>query len=78
MPRLCAHGSKRNKLNSLNMLIPDPSFLGSDYTLSGDSAWIHVGSVSLLIRQDENGAVVISSYRAGEDDEVSCMVVPQN
>jgi hypothetical protein len=54
-----------------------PDLTPHDYTLApgADFAWIHVGVVSVLI-STVDGAVVVSAYRQGEDDEAGCVVVP--
>lgn len=47
-----------------------------DYTLNPEAGfvWIHIGAVSVLINAAD-GAVVVSTYKQGEDDEQGCVVV---
>ena len=53
-----------------------PDITPYDYTLAPDAdcVWIHIGAVSVLIRKD-NGVVVVSAYKQGEDDEAGCLSV---
>lgn len=53
-----------------------PDITAHDYTLAPDAecVWIHIGAVSLLIRRD-SGAIVVSAYKQGEDDEAACFSV---
>jgi hypothetical protein len=53
-----------------------PDMTPHDYTLSPEAgfAWIHIGSVSVLIRTDD-GTVVVSAYKQGDDNESGCLSV---
>jgi len=39
----------------------------TDYTLTHDSLWITVGTVSVWVRQDADGTVHVALFPAGEE-----------
>lgn len=41
----------------------------ADYTLNADSCWITAGDVTLWIRRDASGLVIVEAYESGKEME---------
>lgn len=70
------HAPSADSLVPMNTTTLLPDLTPYDYTLApnADCVWIHIGTVSVLIRTDDN-TVVVSAYKQGADDEAGCLSV---